>query len=115
MSIYIELIKGISTILYILDALDDSNLDNPFGKNIEHSQLVSVHYKEIGESKVLSIGSNSNSHMDLTAIAIIFVIISILCGIICFIAGSGIGGLWCHRKATKDEKKNVENGIDHPL
>ena len=103
--------------------MEDFDVDNPLGNNIgylkSNSDQQSVHYQEIGIPKVVSIGNESDSNANFAAIAVIFVIVSILCGIVCFIAGSGIGGLWCYRKGRKDSREKVVKdrnyGIDDSL
>ena len=96
-----------------LDELNVLDVDDALGNIDQESDNPSGQYQQIGLPVILSMrGEESGSNTDLTAIAIIFVIISILCGIVCFIAGSGIGGLCCYQRGKKVEKERIQR-IDH--
>ena len=54
----------------------------------------------------------SNDTNNYIVISIIFIIISILCGLICFIAGSGLGGTYCYNKAKKESQINNKSNYE---
>ena len=84
------------------------NIDQQNGNALVHHKIVE---KEINVPNTYIINGNNGgdgSNNNLVAIAGIFIVLSLLCGIVCFILGGSVGrgvGYQQGKKAVKEEKR----------